>query len=112
MINLGGEDEIAFGQAVYFVGPERQFHFSPSQVNIGMMVLRLGQFADTIGELKRLAEVREFELLFEMVFVDNVPASLDLFRQKSQIVARQRRDAAFAGHTLFLRQIGHAFYNS
>ena len=76
-----------------------------------MMVLRLGQFADAIGELKRLEKVREIELPLQMVFVDNPPAGIELLRQTSQFVGRQRRNAAFAGHTLFLRQIGHAFYD-
>ena len=38
-LNFGGEHEIAFRQAVDFVGPDRHPHFAPGEVNVRMMVL-------------------------------------------------------------------------
>ena len=102
LVNLGSEDEIAFRQAVDFVGPERQLYFSPGQINVGVVVLRLSQFADAISVLERLAEVGEFELPLKVVFVDNLPGGIELSRQAGQLLARQRRDAALAGHTFLL----------
>ena len=72
-----------------------------------MVILLLGQFPDAVGELEGLAEVLEFEPPFEVMLIDDPPAGIQLPRQAGQVFAGQRRDAAFAGHTLFLRQIRH-----
>ena len=56
-INLCCENEIALGQTVNFVRPNLDLHFSPGQINIRMMPLRFGEFADFVREIKRLSKV-------------------------------------------------------
>ena len=99
LVDLRGEYKIAFRQAVDLVRPQRQFHLAPRQINVGMVVLLLGQFADAIGEIERLAEVWELEFPFQMVFADDLPAWIQLLRERVEIIALERRHAAFAGHT-------------
>ena len=54
-----------------------------------------------------LAEVLELEIPFEMMFIDDPPAGIQLPCKAGHVLAGQRRDAAFTGHALFLRQIRH-----
>ena len=41
-VRFGRKDEIAFSQPIDFVGPDREFHPTPGEVNIRMVALRLG----------------------------------------------------------------------
>ena len=53
-VNLRRHDEVALGQAVNLVGPERDLGLAPRQQNIRMMSLLFGQRSDAIDELQRL----------------------------------------------------------
>ena len=45
-VNLGGHDEVAFGEGVDFVGPEGDFGLSPFQNEVWMMALLFGERPD------------------------------------------------------------------
>src|SRR5512140_1587999 len=72
-IDLGGEDEIAFGEARDFVGPDGDHHFSPGQENVRMVSLGFREFPDFIGKGEGLLEIGELELPFEVMFFKHVP---------------------------------------
>ena len=105
--DFGGEDEVAFRQAINLVRPEGELDAAPGQINIGMMVLLFGQFPDLVGKMERLAEILELIFPFQMMFVDDAPAFPQFPRQGGQVVSFEGRRAAFARHTIFLRQFVH-----
>jgi len=72
-INLRGENEIGFGQAVHLVGPNRHFGFTPSEQDIGVMSLFLGKRAHAIDESQRGFEIRELVDTGKMMFLYNFP---------------------------------------
>src|SRR5581483_10001748 len=96
--------------AVDFVGPKGKLHFSPGEVNIGMVVNLLGEFPDAVGEIESLAEVLEFVIAFEMVLVHDLPARIQLHRQPAQFLAFERRHAAFARDTFLFSQCAHSCF--
>src|SRR5688500_11208708 len=72
-VGLRREDEVALGQAVDLVGPDLDDHLAPGEVEVGVVVLLLGQLAHAGGGVERLPEVREAELPLEVVLVDRPP---------------------------------------
>ena len=78
LVHFGGKDEIIFTQSIDVMCPEPQSDFSICQVNIGMMILSFGYFAHAVGESQRFAEVVEGVLLFEVMFVDDLPITIQL----------------------------------
>src|SRR5467141_2101926 len=73
LVDLGGHDEIAFGQAVDAVRPQRDFHFAPREQNVGMMALLFREDSDAVHEVERLLEIWKFEGARAVVFVDDLP---------------------------------------
>src|ERR1035437_7733949 len=72
-VNLCRHDEIALGQAVDLVGPQRDLGLAPCQQNVRMMSLLLGQSSHAIDELERLLEVGELELAVKVMFLRDCP---------------------------------------
>ncbi len=62
VVELRGEDEVALGEAVDFVGPDLGAHLAPREVNVGRVSLFLGDPADTVHVGKRFSKV--FEPIF------------------------------------------------
>src|SRR5216683_6778338 len=50
LIDLRSHDEVAFGQTIDLVGPNRDFHSAPREINVGMMTLFFCQLADFVGK--------------------------------------------------------------
>src|SRR5216683_4471598 len=73
LIDLGCKDEIAFGQPVDLMGPERDSDFPPGVIDIRMVTLLLGQVPHHSGKLQRLPKVPECERPLKMVPVDHLP---------------------------------------
>src|SRR5712692_1152238 len=73
LIDLGCKDEIAFGQPIDLVGPERDPDFPPGEIDIWMMTLLLGQVPHHPGKLQRLPKVPEGERPLQVVPVDHLP---------------------------------------
>ena len=104
-LNLRGHYEIAFREAVDLVGPERDLHFAPGEIDIGMMILSLGHFPHAIRKVERLAEVFEFIFFFKMMFLHDLPLVSELPRKFFQRIALQWRHSALARHARLTRQI-------
>ncbi len=72
-----------------------------------MMVDLLGQLADPVGELQRLAEVLEPVLLLQVMPVDDLPAAAEPLRELAQLATRQRQYATATRYAGLIRQLGH-----
>src|SRR5580704_5389592 len=94
-VNLRGHDEVALGEAVDLVRPERDFGFAPGQQNVGMMTLFFGERSYAIHEIERLLEVGEGEGASDVVLVDHAPPRNN-FVQRLEFLALERRHAATA----------------
>jgi hypothetical protein len=71
------------------------------------MALLFRELPDTHGEVKRLSEVFETIFLFEMVFVDHLPAIIDVAQEPLELGAFDRQHTAPARHALFRSQVIH-----
>jgi hypothetical protein len=111
LLDLGGEDEIAFGEAVDFMRPDGDLHLAPGEVNVRVMVLGFSQFADLIRKRKRFQEVLEGEFLFEVMFSNDLPAGAQFCLKLLEGLAFECGHASFAKDTLFRRQFIHKFDN-
>ena len=60
-VDLGGQDEVVLGQTVRDMGRERYGHMPPSDCEIRMVSLTLGEERDLGRERERVAEVVEIE---------------------------------------------------
>src|SRR5205823_5216494 len=108
-VGFSGEDEVAFGQAIDFVRPDRELHFAPGQINIRMMALSFGQFTDLVCELESLAKVFEFIFLFEMMVLHYTPALSELVGKILQFITFERRRSAFTRYAfLFSKSCCHS----
>jgi hypothetical protein len=55
------------------VGPDRDFGFAPRRQDIGVMILFLRNFANSVGKGQGIDEVGELEFFLKMMFVDDLP---------------------------------------
>src|ERR1019366_1631579 len=101
-VNLRCQDEIRLGQAIHRVGPGRDLDLAPSQQDVGMMALLLGQFAYFVHESQSGLKVGELVSAHEVMLVDDSP--LSWFRQLlmnfCEFVTLQRRYTAAAGDAI------------
>ena len=58
--------------------PERDLHLAPGQINIRMMIRGFGQLANAISESQRFSKIFKRILLFQMMFLNHVPATAKL----------------------------------
>jgi hypothetical protein len=100
-VDLSGHDEVALGQAVDLVGPERDLGLTPGQQNVGMMALFLSQRAHAVHEVERILEVGKSESASDVVLVDHSPLGDD-FVQRVEFLALERWHSAPAGNTFFV----------
>ena len=105
-IDLGGHDEVALGQAIDLMSPQCDFGFAPGEQDVGMMSLRLGQFAYAIHEIQRLLEIGEGEQASDVVLVDHLPLG-HLLMQRVEFGALERRHAAATGNAGFAGERCH-----
>ena len=100
LIDLCGHDEIAFGEAIDFVSPESDLHFTPGEKNVGMMSLLLGDFPDTVHKSQRGFEIGKSVGAGDMVLVHNFPMREvgQLFVDVGEFFSFERRDASAAGN--------------
>src|SRR5258706_15737772 len=81
LVDLRGEDEVALGQAVDLVRPDRHAHLSIRQIDVGVMPLLFGNSTDLVREGQGTLEILERERLLDVVIVDDRPA-VNLGRQR------------------------------
>ena len=110
-VNLRSHDEVAFGQAVDLVRPERDFHAAPGEINVRMMTLFFREFADLVGEVEGFAKVFEGKVFLEVMAVDDFPMVAQLPLQLRQRWSVQRRNSAFARDTCLFCQFAHNIFN-
>src|SRR5260370_31617579 len=72
---LGRHNQVAFGEAVNLVGPQRDFGLPPGKQDVGMVALLLSQGSDSIHKVQGLLEVRESEGAGDVVLVDHLPVA-------------------------------------
>ena len=73
VVDFGGEDEVALGQAIHLVRPGGDFNLAPGQQDVGMMALLFRDGADPIDKVERGLEVREGVGAADVVFIDDPP---------------------------------------
>src|ERR1035441_2612348 len=99
LIDLRGHDEVRLGQSIHRVRPERDLDLAPSQQDVGMMALLLGESANSIHESESGLKIGELEGAHDVMLVDDVP--LRRLRQLTMKIRKfftlQRRNAAVAG---------------
>ena len=104
-IRLRRQNEIVLAQASHRVGPQGHLHPSPGEEDVGVMPLALGDLAQAVDEVERLAEVLEAELLLQVVLVGHRPAELELAEQLAQLVPLER--SPFGGFAGLGQQLAH-----
>src|SRR5690606_1132498 len=106
-VSLGGEHEVALGQAIDGVGPDPEPRAPPAELDVGVVPLLLGDRADPVHERERGGEVWKTVLLVEMVPLDHLPAvRTQPGEQLVETRLRQRRVAAPAGDTRAIGEVG------
>jgi hypothetical protein len=55
------------------MGPQSDFNFAPSEQNVGMVTLLLGDATDSIYKVQGLLEIRKREGASDVVFIDYLP---------------------------------------
>ncbi len=76
---------------------------APSDLQIGVVILFLGDGPDTVGEIQCHNEVAEREVSLQVLGSVKPPALVELAKKLLSLLTRHRRNAATAGNTLFVR---------
>jgi hypothetical protein len=100
LVDLGGEDEVRFGEALGGMGPEGDLDASPGEQDVGVMSLLFGDRADLVGERQRFLKVGKREAAGDVVIVDDLPVG-DFFEQAIEFDAFESGGASAAGDTGF-----------
>jgi hypothetical protein len=69
LVDLGGQDEIAFRETVDLVRPHRNFDFSPGEEDVWMVALLLRKFTHAVYELEGFAKVGKLKGLRDVVLL-------------------------------------------
>jgi hypothetical protein len=96
-VDLGSENEIAFGEPIDLVRPDRDPDLAPRERDIRVMALVFGKLSDLIHEAQGRLEIRESQLPFQMVVINDLPLG-NLRRKRPDLGCGQRRDATPAGN--------------
>jgi hypothetical protein len=102
LVDLGCQDEIALRQAVDFVRPARNVHFSPSKEDVRVVALRLRKLANAVHEREGLAKVGKLKGFRDVMFFDNVP-TVNLLFEGGKILAFQWRNTSSAWNACLAR---------
>src|SRR5262245_57332858 len=105
-IDLRGENEVAFGEAVDLLRPDGHAGFAPAEKDLRMVALLLGNRADGVDETQRTGEIGELERFLDVMILDDRPA-VDARGERTRLVGAERRHATAARHADFLRQFHH-----
>src|SRR5918994_1657606 len=73
LVYLGGEDEVALGETVYFVREDRNFGVPPAEGHVGVVPLLLGELAHSVDEAQSLPEALEPEAAAQARLLDDLP---------------------------------------
>ncbi len=113
-VAFGGEDEIAFGQPADLMRPNLDAELPPRHVEIGMVLLFFGHPADCRRRIHSAGEVLEAIGSLENAHVAGgagalgyAPTWFELFQQRRDAFAGERRYAATAWNAISLRETAH-----
>lgn len=107
VVDLGGENKIADGEAIALMVPEGEFDFAPGEVEIRVVLDFLGELANFDGEGEGLLEVFEFVFAFEVVALDDFPGGAELVGEFFDFGTGQRWDGALGGDAGFVGECIH-----
>src|SRR5208282_2608509 len=98
-VNLCCQNEIRLRQPIHRVRPGCDLDLAPSQQNVGMMALLLGQCANSIHKGEGRQEIGELVGAHEVMFLDDVPPPrfFQLLMNLRKFLSLQRWDTAAAG---------------
>jgi hypothetical protein len=105
LIYLGRENEVVLVQSLYFVGLKRNRGVAPTECDIGMMALALGEICHTLHKPKRVGKAAEFEPSLDAVRVIEQGPSGRLPAMILSVIRRKRRDSALTGRAGFRDQL-------
>jgi hypothetical protein len=74
LVDLCGENEIAFCEAVDLVRPDRHCNLAPAQENVGMMALLFGDGADGLHEFQSADEIGKVKAFLDVMLFNHFPA--------------------------------------
>ncbi len=72
-VNLRGQHEIVFGEAVDPVSKNRDLYLAPGKQEIGMVALVFRHRASAVDEVEGVLKIRETEHTEQVVTVGHVP---------------------------------------
>src|SRR5215831_17692743 len=87
--------------------PDRELHFAPGEVKVGVMSLRFGQLADLVCKRQGIPEVLKLVLLFEMMLVHHAPMTSEISGKPRQGVSLEFLNFPFAWFALLFRKCCH-----
>src|SRR5918994_2789644 len=107
LIDLRREHEVVARQARGGVGGELERSTAPTQLDLGVMALRLGDQRRPRDEAERVAEVRKRELAAKGAVSVALPLR-NLGRQRCRLLLRKRGRARRADLTVRVRELTHS----
>src|SRR5215471_16824637 len=96
-IDLRREDEVALGQSVDLVRPDRHRDLAPGEVDVRVVSLFLREDANFVGKRESGLEIGKLEGALQMMLINELP-SRELGTEALELFALQRRHASFARH--------------
>jgi hypothetical protein len=104
LVDLRRQDEIRFGEPVYRMRPSGDLDLAPTEEDIGMMALLLGELANSIYERQGGLEIGKLVGTYDVMIVDDIPLCGigQLPMNVREIFPLERRDATATGHAIFV----------
>src|SRR6266851_2425966 len=102
LVDLCGQDEIAFGQTIDLVRPGRDLDFPPGKEDVWVVPLLLCKLAYAVYELQGFAKVGKLEGLRDVVLLNYIP-SVHLLLQRGEFLTLEGRHSSSARDACFGR---------
>ena len=110
IVDPGGHDEVVLRQPVNLVGVQSDFHLSPSEQDVRVMPLLLGDRADFINEFQSRLEIWERERPHDVVLINGGPAG-GMPQQAFEFASLDGRHPALAGNTFLASEVRRIFWH-
>ena len=96
LINLRRENKVRFRQPVHRVRPGSDLNLAPSEQNIGMMPLLLGNLSNTVHKGECGTKIWELVGAYQMVLAHDIPMRrlCQLAMNLGEVLPLERRNAA------------------
>jgi len=100
LIDLRCQDEVTLGQSIDGVGPDLDSDSSPSQFEVGMMILLFRDRTDLIHQIESALKVGEPKVAFEMVSIDDLPPLIETLVKSLPLFCGQWWGVASTGNAV------------